>query len=50
MDGVDFDFCSERFNKGTMKTVSLLDESIEHVDYYLDKIQELIDKVGCQLD
>ncbi len=49
-DGLDFDFCSERFNNGTMKTVSLLDESIECINYYLDKIQELIDKVGYQFD
>lgn len=50
MDGVDFNFCAERFNEGTMKNISLLDESIEQINYYLDKIQELIDTVGCQLD
>lgn len=49
-DGVDFDFCSERFNLGTMKNITLLDESIEHIDIYLDKVQELIDKVGYQHD
>lgn len=49
-DGVDFDFCYERFNKGTMKSVALLDESIEHIDFYLDKVQEFINKVGYQLD
>ncbi len=49
-DSLDFDFCSERFNKGTMKTISLLDDSIECINYYLDKIQELIDKVGEQFD
>lgn len=49
-DGVDFDFCSERFNQGTMKNVVLLDESIEHIDFYLDKIQEFINNVGYQLD
>lgn len=49
-DGVDFDFCYERFNKGTMKSVALLDKSIENINFYLDKVQELINKVGYQLD
>ena len=49
-DGVDFDFCYDRFNQGTMKNIALLDESVEHIDFYLDKVQELINKVGYQLD
>lgn len=44
-DGLEFDFCAERFYKGTMKTVTIPDDAIKKDPiYYLDKVQELVSK------
>lgn len=45
VDGVEFDFCAERFYKGTMKSVTIPDNASEkNLMHYLEKVQELVTK------
>ena len=45
VDGVEFDFCAERFYKGTMKSVTIPDDAFKKDPiYYLEKVQELVTK------
>lgn len=38
----EFDFCAEKFNNGTMKSIRIRDYDINNLPYYLNQIQQII--------
>lgn len=38
----EFDFCAENFNNGTMQSVNIMDNNVNNLPYYLNKIQQII--------